>query len=500
MSEDDNQDIVQNGRPVRKPLYIAGAVVGLLAVAGGVWWLTRDADAGAAVPAPRTVSFDKNETQPEMPAGQMVTIAADQVDKIGLKLDTVGEVMSSEAAESSATGVVQANAYKETPVISLLGGVVRSISGELGENVGKGQSVAVVFSDELAAAQSRFLALQTETETARQNYDRTSRLVKLSPVSNLELDQALAALKTAQAELEEFQKRFDRAGKLLEIGAISREEYDAETTKLKSARANVEQAKSRHERAVKVADINPEARSEFEAAAVKRRTAESDLAAARQRLLLYGLSSGRISSLRSPSQITSEMTVTAPVSGTITKRAVNQGEVVEANKELMLLTNLSSVWVIAQVYEKDIAGLRTGSGASVSSNSYPDRLFRGQVTYIDTNINPETRTAQVRVELENPGHVLKLGMYVNVSFGSTGMAERTMPAVPSAAVQNIGDKQIVFVATSKPNVFEAKHVTLGKETDGRFVVLNGLNVGDSIVSEGSFLLRAEMLKQNPQQH
>src|SRR5207253_2992736 len=110
---------------------------------------------------------------------------------------------STEALSVAATGVIQPNAYKDTPVISLLGGILKSVNAQLGQNVGKGQALAVIFSDELAAAQARYLALQTEAQTARQNYERTAKLVKISPASNAELDQALAALKIADAELEE---------------------------------------------------------------------------------------------------------------------------------------------------------------------------------------------------------------------------------------------------------------------------------------------------------
>jgi RND family efflux transporter MFP subunit len=379
-------------------------------------------------------------------------------------------------------------------------GILRSVKGELGQNVAKGQTLAVIFSDELAASQARYLALHTDEQTAKQNYERTAKLVKISPVSNTEVDQMLARLKTVQAELVENQKRYERTAKLVEIGAASREDLEQATTKLRTSEADVNEAKKRYDRAVQVAEINPVSRGEFEQAAVKRQTAESHLATARQRLLLLGLSRQRVDSLRSPSQITSEIALTAPVAGTITKRDANQGEVVEANKELMRVTNLGTVWVIAQVYEKDLGFLRAGSGASVTTAAYPDRLFRGQVTYIDPNINPETRTSQVRVELENPGQILKIGMYVNVAFGSMGVAERTMPMIPASAVQNMNDKQVVFAATDKPNVFTVKSVRLGKENNGRFTVLEGLNVGDRVVTDGSFLLRAEILKQNPTHH
>ncbi len=508
MSEEyneDNVDEIEAGEPLkpasnRKPLYIAAAVIGVVIVGAFGFWLYNRGEGGKAVPAPQSVTFGDSGTQPETTGEQTITIEPDQVEKIGLQIETVGETLSSEAMTVAATGVIQPNAYKETPVISLLGGLIRSVSGELGQNVAKGQTLAVVFSDELAASQSRYLALQTEAQTARQNYERTAKLVKISPVSNTEVDQMLARLKTVQAELVENRKRFERSAKLLEIGAVSREDYEMETTKLRTTEANVEEAKKRFGRAVQVAEIKPVSRSEFEQAAVKRQTAESDLATAKQRLLLLGLSPATVNSLRSPAQITATIALTAPVSGTITKRMVNQGEVVEANKELMRVTNLSSVWAIAQVYEKDIANLRIGSGASVTTDSYPAKLFRGHVTYIDPNITPETRTAQVRVELDNPGQILKIGMYVNVAFGSMGTAERTMPTIPAASIQNMNDMQVVFVATDKPNVFTVKQVRLGEENNGRFVVLEGLNVGDKIVTVGSFLLRAELLKQNPTQN
>jgi RND family efflux transporter MFP subunit len=499
MNEENNEEIIVEETPNRKPLYVALAVIGVLVIAALSYWLLRSRDTEQIVQAPRTVSFgDNSNSQSSDTTGeQTVTIQPDQVNKIGLKIETVGETLSSEAMTVAATGVVQPNAYKETPVISLLGGVLRSVSGELGRNVGKGQTLAVIFSDELAESQSRYLALQTEAQTARQNYDRTAKLVKINPSSNAELDQALAALKTTEAELVEHHKHHVRTEKLLAIGAVSREEFEQATTKLKTAEANVEETKRRYDRAVKVAEINPVSRGEFEQAAVKRQTAESDLATSKQRLLLLGLSSQRVNSLRVPSQITSEIALTAPVAGTITKRMVNQGEVLEANKELMRVTNLSSVWAIAQVYEKDLSLLRVGSGASITTDSYPGRLFRGHVTYIDPNINQETRTVQVRVELDNPGQILKIGMYVNVAFGSMGTAERTMPVIPSSSVQNMSDRQVVFVATDKPNVFTVKPVRLGKENNGQFTVLEGLNVGDKIVTDGSFLLRAELVKQNP---
>lgn len=482
----------------RKP-YIAAGIAGVLIFGALLVWFWRGRETGQVVPAPRNVTFDNNSGgQPSDANGdQTLTIPPEQVERAGIKIETVGETLSSVAANVSSTGVVQSNAYGETPVISLLGGVVRRVNAELGQNVGRGQTVAVVFSDELAAAQSRYLMLQTELETSRTAYDRAARLANLNPVSRAELDDATAKLKIAEAELEEHHRHHERTTKLLEIGAASREEYEMATTKLKTAEADAEQMRLRHQRALELARLNPVSRADFEQAAVKLRTAEVERATAREKLILLGLSPQRVDNLRSPSQITSEIALTAPVSGTITSRSINPGEVIEANKELLKVTNLSTVWVIAQVYEKDLSQLRTGSGASVTTDAYPGRLFRGHVTYIDPNLNPQTRTVPVRVELENPGWVLKIGMYVNAAFGSLGNAESTSPVIPSSAVQKIDNRELVFVATDKPNVFILRYVRVGTETNGKYVVLEGLQVGDRIVNDGSFSLRAEWLKQHP---
>ncbi|MBV9240565.1 MAG: efflux RND transporter periplasmic adaptor subunit, partial [Acidobacteria bacterium] len=167
---------------------------------------------------------------------------------------------------------------------------------------------------------------------------------------------------------------------------------------------------------------------------------------------------------------------------------------VEANKELMRITDLSSVWVIAQVFEQDLGRMRTGTGASISSDAFPNRIFRGQVTYIDPQIDETTRTGKVRIEVANAGRELKFGMYVRASFGSTGAAERTVSVIPASAVQNINGQTTVFLPTPDPNVFEMRPVRLGSEKDGRYPVFEGLQVGDKVVNNGTFMLRAEWLK------
>ena len=424
MSEHSKDERAEaNTEAPRKPqTAIVVIVAALIIVAGLATWGLWPRQSGKPVPAPRSVSFGESPgQQPATTGEQKLTLSPDQLQRADLKIETVGERPSTEAMGQMTTGIVQANAYKETPAVSLVGGIVRSVKPELGQNVKRGQAVAVVSSNELAEAQSRYLA-------------------------------ALAAL-------DEHHRHHARTIKLVEIGAASREELEMSSTKL--------------------------------------RNDESEVANLRQKLLLLGLSSQRIASLNSSSQISSEVSVPAPSSGTITSRSVNPGQVIEANKELMRVTDLSTVWVVGQIYEKDLATIRVGSGANITSDAYPGRVFRGRISYVDPKIDPATRTAQVRIELANPGQVLKIGMYVNVAFGALGVAERTTAVIPKAAAQSIGNQQFVFVATDKPNEFLLRAVRLGTESNGAYPVLEGLNVGERVVTEGSFLLRAEWLKQHP---
>ncbi|HEX9926965.1 MAG TPA: efflux RND transporter periplasmic adaptor subunit [Pyrinomonadaceae bacterium] len=502
IESEETKKAAQTGRRKSKNLLFAAIALAVVVVAAVLIWAFSNSgnnQAGKPVPAPRSSSFETAETSEQVFAGQTITIEPDQLKNADIKIETVGEQINAAEVGVLANGTVQANAYRETPVISLVGGVVRQIGIQAGENVQNGQTVAVVFSNEFAEAQSNYLNLLAQLNESRLAQQRAEKLVRINQTGRTELEQARRDMQIAEAELDEHHRHHERTEKLLKIGAESREEFEQATTKLKTAEAQATESRRRFARAEQLLEINPVARAEFEGATTKFKNAEAQLASSRQRLLLLGMSSNRIAALRSANQISGEIAVPAPVSGTVTSRAVNLGEVVEANKELARITNLSSIWVVAQVFEQDLARLRTGSGASVTSDAFPDRVFRGTVTYIDPRLDEATRTAQVRVELENPNNLLKIGMYVRVAFGALGDAERTMPAVPTAAVQNVNNRQIVFVATAQPNVFELRPVRVGAESNGMYPVLEGLNVGERVATGGSFMLRAEWLKTNQSQ-
>lgn len=489
-------------RAPAQPRFVALSILTLVIVVFAAIYLLskRDRQAGKTVPAPRTVSFgqtDASDGAADFSKEETLTLPPEQIEQIKLETAVVGETLSSEIADAVSTGVVQANQYAETPVISLVGGVVRNVSAQLGEFVRRGETIATIYSDELANSESNYLAMIAEADEADKRYARATKLIDIAPESRGELDQATAAYEIAQADHAEHLSNYNRTINLLEIGAASRQEFEMARAKHETTQAKLDEAAKRLERAKKLLAINPQRRAELDAALTQKRTAEAKTDAERQKLLVLGLSPEKINQIKQTRRVSADLPLAAPVAGTVTARAVNAGEIIQANKELFRVTNLNSVWVIAEVYEKDAGKIRVGSGATVTSSAFPDRVFRGQVTYIDPNFNPTTRTAQARVELENPNQIFKVGQYVNVAFGSLGTAERTAPVIPSSAVQTVNNQKVVFLTADKPGVFVMRQIRLGAETENRYVVLEGVNVGDKIVASGSFLLRAEWLKQHP---
>ena len=148
------------------------------------------------------------------------------------------------------------------------------------------------------------------------------------------------------------------------------------------------------------------------------------------------------------------------MAGVITERLANVGLNVDQATRLFTVVDLSTVWVIVNLYEKDFARVRVGSAATVTTNAYPDLQLRGRVSYIDPQINPETRTARVRVEVPNPRDELRLGMYAEALLG--GDADQPAPMVPRSAVQNVGDRTVVYLVNPKEaGTFIEREVRLG---------------------------------------
>ncbi len=366
---------------------------------------TVEQAAGREVPLVESVSGKMSDNKADL------TLAPEMIERIKLQY---AEVKTQTIANQlRTTGTVQANAYKETRVFPLVGGRVTAVRVQLGDAVKKGQTLATIFSTDLAQEQMEYLKVD----------------------ANLQLH-------ITQSE---------RYQKLAELGAVSQQEKQEVEARL-------------HEH-------------------------HAEHASHRQKLKLLGMTDAQIADLKDPAQVKSEVIVPAPSSGIITVRGVNLGQVITTADSLFSVTDLSTVWIIANVFEKDFGAMRVGAKVNFTTASYPNRNFNGTIAYIDPRVDSASRTAQVRLEVANPNQMLKLGMFVDVALNSSGSQE--VIVIPKSALQSIGNDQVVFVAL-EAGQFQMRKLQLGEEAGDSIRVLSGVTAGEKIVIEGSFFLRAEI--------
>jgi RND family efflux transporter MFP subunit len=318
-------------------------------------------------------------------------------------------------------GVIEPNAYREVVVTPVAPGRLTRVNVQLGEQVRRGQTIAQIYSPQLAEAQTRYLSAQAELDALTQQLRRTERLVEIGAASRQELE-GVRATHTARA------------------------------TTIEGARAE---------------------------------------------LVLLGMSTSAITSLSTPSEITSTISVPAPIDGVITERNANVGLNVDPATQLFTVVDLSSVWVVGHLYEKDFRLVRVGTPAQITTSAYPDTVLRGNVSYIDPELSAETRTARVRVEVTNREHRLRLGMFAELQLGDAGGGGSTA-LVPRDAVQLVADRSVVYIADrAQSGRFIEHQVALGRQVGDHIEVLAGVRPGDDVVAQGSFFVRAERERLNP---
>lgn len=261
-------------------------------------------------------------------------------------------------------------------------------------------------------------------------------------------------------------------------------------TRYVSVRAMLEAHDRELQRTQKLVEIGSASRQELERIHAEHAAQTAALQAARSELELLGVPASTIAALDSGKRVDATSNVPAPLDGVVTERIANAGLNVDPATRLFTVIDLSTVWVVADVYEKDFSRVRVGSEAVVTTPAYPDRVLRGRVSYIDPQVNPATRTAKLRVEVPNPRGDLRLGMYADVVV--TGAAGASAPMIPRRAVQNVGDRTVVYLADAKEaGTFVEREVRLGSTSGEQVAVTAGVQPGDFIVTEGSFSVRAE---------
>lgn len=458
----------------RNLLIVAGAVVLALVLALILWAgkdsaISNDQKAGAEA-----------ETDDEHGAGEASEVELSPEALAAAGIEIVGVTQRPAVSLLRVTGAVEPNQQQTQQVTPLVSGRVERVNVVLGDRVREGAVLAVVSSPEVAEMHGKLHEAETRLALAEQSYARVQRAE-----NRVSMIQAKARLDEAEATLR-------RTRRLIELGAGAGKDLIA-------AEAAHKTAKAEHDYQSNIS-INREvqqARSEVE-------TSRVEVSHLRNSLGALGADLSEVTQGKTPHD-TSVVALRAPVSGKVTERSVNAGAGIEAGKPIFTISNISTVWVIANVPEGQVNFLRVGTPAEVRSAALGEDGIAGRVTYIDTTLNEETRTGRVRIEISNPGERLKIGMFVEVGF-QTGAAEDDSASVdelvvPDEAVQRIGDRTVVFVPKEdEEGHFQVRDVELGGSVEGFHRVISGLAPGDRVVTKGSFTLKTQLMKRGMGEH
>jgi len=227
----------------------------------------------------------------------------------------------------------------------------------------------------------------------------------------------------------------------------------------------------------------------FEAATEQGSSVAARVSGAEQRLRNLGLDPAAIGRAGSPLPRT--VTLRAPIAGEIVERHVHLGAVVDPTQPLMRIADLEQVWIVLDVFERDIARVREGSPVDVLSEAYPGVSFRGAVEHVGATVDEVTHTTDVRVLVENGGRLLRPGHFVGAILHRTREPERDVVLIPRDAVFQLGGQPSVFVEI-EPLVYEPRALELGDPHGARVEVVHGLALGDALVVEGGFALKSEL--------
>ncbi len=213
--------------------------------------------------------------------------------------------------------------------------------------------------------------------------------------------------------------------------------------------------------------------------------------AIRNKLKLWKLSENQINQIEETQKVKENFPVYATVSGTVTEKLVEQGDYIKQGQPLLKIANLNTVWANFDVYENQIDLFKKGQEVLVTTNANANKEFRGKVDFIEPILNTKTRTVTLRVVLNNKNDVFKPGMFVTANIERVSSSNDEVLTIPASAVLWTGERSVVYLKTNPDQtVFEMREVVLGNQIGNEYEVLEGLFVGNEIVTNGTFTVDA----------
>ena len=463
----------------------------------------------------------RNQREKEEPGhseneeGREVKLDSESLTSAGI--ETEGVTQRPAISKLYVTGAVELSPEKTEMATPLVGGRIENVYYGVGDNVRQGAVLAIISSPQLAQMHGKMHEAKTRYELANRNLERALRAENRVGVlqAKSRLDEAEANLKRskiqseslisqARIRLNDSESNLNRIRKLVELGAgagkdliAAQNAYKIEQENLKTAMANKEvisaEAAYKNAQAEYAFQTNINLNKEIQEAKAEVETSRVDLHHIQDEMRSLGV----VVNLNEPDdhdKDTSLVALRAPLSGVITERKFNSGAGVEAAMPIFSISNLSTVFVIANVPEASLSKLSVGSIAEIKSTVVGN--INGRISYIDPRLDETTRTGRVRLEVPNGNGKLRAGMFTEVGFyAGTTESSGVELAVKSDAMHREGAKTIVFVPKEdEPGAFEVREIEIGGEFEGYTAVKKGLELGETVVTKGSFTLKTQMEK------
>lgn len=473
------------------------------------------------------LSIENEEMSPDP---DLVAIGSEQAKLIGLA--TARAQVSTAGSGLQTTGRVSANPNGLVQVNARASGVVVSLGALPGTMVRRGQVLAVIESPDLAEVQAAYQraraqlaqaeaavkigqsgvdSARTRVSAAESHLLRQRQLAQAGDFASPPMEAARAtaskfeaAAKSAQISVSALESTVSKLERGVDSGVVAKRELDDAKAKLASEQAILADAKHQLELAREAYAREQAIASKGlrTAREVESSQADLDLARSAMRASTNALAQARadLSHAKSALRIAEDqvrllggapgggnrISIPAPISGEVENRTVSLGQTVSTGEQLYDLLNADIVWILCDIYEKDLRQVQVGQSVEVVASALPDRVYKGEVAFVHNEVDEKTRTTKVRVVVDNSGEMLKQNMFVRVQLG-TGGSKQTL--VPTAAIQTSGGQTIVFVEEI-PGTYRRTVVQVAGTLGGKSIIKSGLEPGSKIVTDGAYQLLA----------
>ncbi|MCH8251294.1 MAG: efflux RND transporter periplasmic adaptor subunit [Planctomycetes bacterium] len=398
---------------------------------------------------------------------------------------------------------VEFDATNLTRITSRVSGVLRDVSVQLGSVVERGDLLAALDSPALGERKSRFIERTQDLKLAQSDLQRITTIARgvrkmievctpdagateiREALSSSPVGDAKAKLLRAHATLQLARSEASTEAGLLNQSLSSERKYQAALSALAAAEADFVAIRE---------ELSFAAQRERLVADRAVKVAQSAFDAARRGLHILGLTEEQIDAIATqPYETLSLLELRSPSAGRIIERSVTVGESVQSSDVLFVVADTSTMWLMADLYERDLVQVRVGQPVLFTVDGMPGAAFEGRIRWISSSLDDQTRTVRLRADLPNPNGLLRAKMFGTARIILHDGEE--VVTVSNRAVQTDGCCQLVFIRESE-TVFQPRKVVLGTSANGFVEVLEGLSEGEMLASAGSFLLKTEILKGN----